>query len=160
MYRSIKTAAALFIAATFMLAGCASSQKQNVYQTGQIQQTMRTKVATIVEVREVEIEVRPTGVGSTAGAAAGAVATTGTGRGGVVEGIAGMVIGGVAGAVAEKALSGKTGIEITYKIDGANDLEALVQEKDDQNLKPGDRIKLIQGAFSSRAVRLAAGIVR
>lgn len=160
MHRSAKFVSGLILATLFLLTGCATSQKQNVYQTGQVQQAMKIKIATVMEIREVEIEARPTGGGSTAGAAAGAVAATGTGRGGVVEGIAGAVVGGVAGAVAEKAISGKAGVEITYRIDGANDLEALVQEKDNQELKPGDRIKLIQGAFSIRAVKLAAEIAR
>jgi outer membrane lipoprotein SlyB len=139
------------------IAGCATSQKANVYQTGAVQQQMRVKLATVIDVREVDIEPRPTGAGASAGATAGAVIGTNTGRGGVVEGIAGAVIGGVAGAMAEKGLSAKKGQEIVYQVDGTSETLALVQEKDETPLKVGDRVRLIEGSFSARLVKLAQG---
>lgn len=145
--------------AALSLAGCIGmSQKQNVYQTGQVQQSMKVKLATVIDVREVEIEAKPTGTGAMAGATAGGIAATGVdSRHGIVAGIAGAVVGGVAGSMAEKAASGKTGVEIVYKIDGAADAEALVQEKDEQDIRAGDRIRLIQGQFAVRAVKLPKG---
>lgn len=144
----------LVLAALFALAGCATSQKQNVYQTGAVQQQMKVKLATVLDVREVDIEAKPSGTGASTGATAGAVIGTGTGRGGVVEGIAGAVVVGVAGHLAEKGLSSKKGQEIIYRIDGAADTLALVQEMDDTPLKPGDRVRLIEGSFSARLVKL------
>lgn len=149
----------IIIACTLMsaafLTGCASSQKANVYQTGQVQQSMKIKLATVIDVREVEIEAQNTGVGSTSGAAIGAVAGSVNGRGGLVQGIAGAVVGGVAGTLAERAVGQKTGVEITYQPDGSKDMEALVQEKDNQEIKAGDRIRLVQSAFATRAVKIA-----
>lgn len=142
------------------LGGCVGmSQKQNVYATGQVQQSMKVRLATVIDVREVDIESKTTGTGAMAGGAAGAVAATGIDtRHGIVAGVAGAVVGGVAGDMAEKALGKKTGVEIVYRIDGAADVEALVQEADEQALKPGDRIRLIQGQFAVRAVRLPPGM--
>lgn len=137
-----------------VFAGCSTSQKQNIYQTGSVQQQMRVKLATVIDVREVDIEARPTGAGATAGAAAGAVVGTNTGRGGVVSGIAGTVIGGVAGAVGEKLASGKIGQEIIYQVDGSKETLALVQELDGDPLKPGDRVRLIEGGLTARLVKL------
>ncbi len=157
MYRIIVS-----LIAAVMLSGCIGmSQKQNVYQTGQVQQAMKVKIATVIDVREVAIEAKPSGAGAMAGGAAGGLLAAGVdSRGGAVAGIAGAVAGGLAGTVAEKALSAKTGVEIVYQIDGSTEVEALVQEKDDQIITPGDRIRLIQGSFAVRAVKLAQGVAR
>lgn len=137
-----------------IFSGCTTSQKQNVYQTGSVQQQMRVKLATVIDVRDVDIEAKPTGAGATAGAAAGGVVGTNTGRGGVVSGIAGTVIGGVAGAVGEKLASGNKGQEVIYQVDGSKETLALVQELDSDPLKPGDRVRLIEGALTARLVKL------
>lgn len=141
-------------AAIALLSGCATSSRHDSYQAGLVQQSMKVKLATVVHVRDVAIEARPTSVGSTVGTITGAVVSTRQGRGGVVLGIAGAVVGGLIGAVAEKAVSGRSGIEITYELDGSRESEALVQEKDGQELSPGDRIKVISSATATRAVRL------
>ena len=148
--------------AALVLAGCASSQKAGVYQTGQVQSKMKVVLATVVDVREVEIEATPTGAGATGGAAAGAVAGAGMGQGGqgrtaIVGAVAGAVVGGVAGTVAEKAFNSKKGIEIIYRPDGSKDALALVQEKDDQNvIVAGDRVRILEGQFNVRAIKIAA----
>lgn len=151
------------VVAALVLAGCASSQKAGVYQTGQVQSKMRVVLATVVDVREVEIEATPTGAGATGGAVAGAVAGAGMGQGGqgrtaIVGAVAGAVVGGVAGTVAEKAFNSKKGIEIIYRPDGSKDALALVQEKDDQNgIVAGDRVRILEGQFNVRAIKIAAG---
>lgn len=138
------------------LTGCASSYKPGVYQGSQVQQQMKVTLATVVSVREVEIEHRPTGAGASAGAAAGGVlgATNMDSRGGIVTSIAGAVIGGVVGNVAEKAANQKVGVEITYRVDGSQDMMALVQEKDETVFKPGDHIRIMSGSFSARAIKV------
>lgn len=140
-----------------LMTGCANSQKAGTYQTGMVQQSMKIKLGTVIDVRDVEIEAQNTSVGTTTGAVVGATAGSLGGRQGVVQGIAGAVIGGVAGSLAEKAATQKKGVEITYQLDGTKDLEAMVQEKDDQDIKPGDRIRLVQSAFNVRAVKIAQG---
>lgn len=145
------------ITGTLFMAGCANSQKAGTYQTGLVQQSMKIKLGTVIDVREVQIEAQNSSVGTTTGAMAGATAGSLGGRNGVVQGIAGAVIGGVAGSLAEKAASSKTGVEITYQLDGSKELEAMVQEKDDQDIKAGDRIRLVQSAFNVRAVKVAQG---
>lgn len=145
------------LAIALLVTGCATSQKQNVYQTGAVQQQMRVKLATVIDAREVDIEVRPTGVGASAGTAAGSVLAAGYGRGGVVEGIAGAVVGGVAGHMIEKGVNAKKGQEIIYQVDGSQDTLAIVQEIDDTPLKAGDRVRLIEGSFSARLVKIGAG---
>lgn len=147
------------LAAALSLTGCASSQKAGVYQTGQIQSKMTVVLATVIDVREVEIEATPSGAGTSAGAVAGAVAgaNMGQGRGSIVGSVAGAVVGGVAGTVAEKAFNSKKGIEIIYRPDGGAQTLALVQEKDDQNvIGVGDRVRILEGQFNARATKIAA----
>lgn len=142
------------------LAGCASSHSPSVYQSGQVQAPMRVRIATVIDIREVEIEGRQTGVGASAGATTGAVLGSATGsRHGIVGGIAGAVVGGIAGAVIEKAASGKKGIEILYRLDGGNEIMALVQEQDSDNpIKVGDRVRITEGSFTARAIPLSGAL--
>ena len=157
MMNVFKCAVVLALAA--VIAGCASSQKAGVYQTGQVQAKMKVTVATVIDVREVDIEVAHSGAGATAGGVAGAVAgsTMGSGRGSVVGAVAGAVVGGVTGVVAEKAFNAKKGVEIIYQPDGSNEVLGLVQEVDDKNvIQPGDRVRILEGQFNVRAVKLPA----
>lgn len=151
---------AVMVFAAIALTGCAGSYKPGVYDGGAVQQKMKVSLATVVDVREVEIAVRPTGAGASAGASTGAVigATSMDSRGGIVTSIAGAVIGGVAGHLAEKGLNAKKGVEIVYKVDGASETLALVQEQDDTVFAPGDRIRIMEGSFSTRAVKLSAAM--
>lgn len=146
-----------FAFAGLLLTGCASSYKPNVYQGGQAQQAMKVKLATVIEVREVEIASQNTGTGATTGAAiGGVVGAYSGGRGGIVSSIAGALVGGVLGNAAEKGVNAKKGVEITYRLEGSNEVMALVQEQDEADpIKPGDRIKIVEGA-TTRATRLAA----
>jgi outer membrane lipoprotein SlyB len=146
-----------------VLTGCASSQKAGVYQTGQVQQKMKVVLATVIDVRDVDIEATPTRAGATAGAVGGAVIGSGNGMGknAAVGSVAGAVVGGVAGTLAEKALNSKKGIEIVYRPDGSTEALALVQEKDDQNaIAVGDRVRILEGQFNARAVKIAAEVAR
>lgn len=139
------------------LAGCAASYKPNVYQGGQAQQAMKVKLATVVDIREVDIQAQNTGTGATVGAAIGGTAGAYSGsRSGIVSSIAGALIGGVVGHAAEKGLNAKMGVEITYRLDDTKEVMALVQEQDEADpIKVGDRIKIVEGA-TTRATKLAA----
>jgi outer membrane lipoprotein SlyB len=144
--------------AAAVLSACSTTYKPNVYQSGQTMTPMKVTVATVIDVREVEIQAPQTGVGATAGGAAGGVVGNNDagGKGGIIRGIAGAVVGGIAGAVAEKSINGRKGIEVVYRVDGADDTVALVQEIDDTNpIRVGDRIRVLQGSSSIRAIKLA-----
>jgi len=142
--------------------GCASSMKQSSYQTGAVQQKMRVTLATVLDVREVDIEVKASGAGAAAGTAAGAVMAgnnSGSNRG-IVSGIAGALVGGIAGTLADKAANAKKGQEIVYRIDGTNETQALVQEVDDDPIRVGDRVRLMEGSFSARLVKLGKTVMQ
>lgn len=140
-----------------LLAACASSQKASVYQPEQAQTQMRVVYGTVLEVRNVEIEARPSGVGTAAGAVAGGIGGShlGSGSGNVVGGIAGAVVGGVLGSTIEREAMKKQAVEIVYRRDGSAESYALVQEKDENNtIMVGDRIRLMDNYSTLRAVKV------
>mgnify|MGYP000084116064 CR=1 FL=1 len=154
--KSYKTPLALALAAA--LTACASpSYTAKTYQTGQVQQAMKVKSATIVSVKEVEIQKKTGNAGAGVGAATGGVSgamvgsSTNSVGNGLVGMVAGAVIGGVAGAIADNVGKTANAYEILYQVDGTQDVLALVQEKDDHRFKAGDRIRLIEGQFTVRA---------
>lgn len=139
------------------MGGCAASYKSSVYQGGQAQQAMKVRMATVLDIRAVEINASSTGTGATVGAAAGGIlgAYTDSTRGGLLSSLAGALIGGVVGNAVEKGVNTRKGVEITYRLDGSNEVMALVQEQDESDpIQVGDRIKLVEGA-TTRATRLA-----
>lgn len=153
-----KLAIALASLAILTVSGCATSQKSNSYTTGNVQQEMKVVLATVMDVREVDIENAASGAGGVTGAAVGGLAgsNVGGGKGGVVGAVVGAVAGGVGGHLADKALNARKGLEIVYQIDGSKDVLALVQEVDDQGIKAGDRVRIMKSQFSARAVKIAA----
>lgn len=145
-----------FAAAVTLLAlgGCATTSHQaDVYQGYQAQQVMRVRLATVIDVKPVTIADRNTGTGTAIGAVAGGVAAGGTGdKGDILAGIAGAVVGGLVGNEVEKHVNTTKGVQITYRLDGSNDVQALVQAADEKNpIRPGDRIQLIEGPNGTRA---------
>lgn len=152
-----KTVLMTIALASLLLSGCASSYKPSHYQGGHAQQAMKVKLATVVEIREVDIAAQNTGTGATAGASVGGVIGAYSGsRGGIVSSIAGALVGGLIGNAVEKGVNAKKGVEITYRLEGSNEVMALVQEQDEADpIRVGDRIKIVEGA-TTRATKLAA----
>jgi outer membrane lipoprotein SlyB len=143
--------------AVVVLTACSTTYKPNVYQSGQAMAPMKVTLATVIDVRDVEIQAPQNGSGAAAGGAAGGVLgnNSGSGKGGIVSGIAGAVVGGIAGTLAEKSINGRKGVEVVYRVDGTEDTLAIVQEKDDENpIRVGDHIRILQGSSSVRAVKL------
>lgn len=137
------------------LSGCTSSQKQNVYQTGAVQQKMKVTLATAIDVREVNIEAKPSGVGAGGGAVMGGVlAAGGSGRSGLIAAVAGAIVGGIAGTVADRGVNAKKGQEIIYQIEGSSEVQALVQEVDDDPIGVGDRVRLIEVGSLARLTKV------
>lgn len=155
----MKSSSGFVLVATLALLGlngCATtSHEADVYRGDQAQQVMRVRFATVLDVKPVTIADRNTGTGTAIGAVAGGVAAGGTGdKGDILGGIAGAVVGGIIGHQVEKQVNTTKGVEITYRMDGSNEVQALVQAADEKNpIMRGDRIKLIQGPSGTRAER-------
>lgn len=137
------------------LAGCATQQRSgSVYRAGEAQREQVVRLGTVESVREVTIDRGKTGVGTGAGAIVGGIAgsTVGQGRGSAVGAVIGAVAGGIAGQAIEERSSRVPALEITVKLDNG-EMRAIVQEVDGQQFKPGDRVRLLSQAGTTRVTR-------
>jgi len=145
---------ALTILAAVTLAGCASSHSASSYGRGQTRQEMTVRFGTIESLRPVSLESdRGGSVGTVTGAMLGGLAgsNVGGGRGAVAATVLGAVAGGAAGAAVEGALARRDGVEVTVRLDTGQYI-AVVQEAD-QDLRPGDRVRVLSGGGTTRVTR-------
>ncbi len=139
------------IAASALVAGCASTSSGSVYSGGQARQEQTVRMGVVESVRQVTIEGSKSGVGTIAGGAIGGVAGSNVGggsRGSAVGTILGAVAGGIAGDAIERGTTKKQGLEITVKLD-SGELRAITQEAD-ESFRPGERVRLLSGGGVTR----------
>lgn len=144
------------LCAAALLGGCAAVAKPEVYGPEATMQKLAVRLGTVLAVREVTLEGVQSGAGATVGGGAGAVlgSDIGNGRGQILGGIAGAGLGQLLGGQAERQLSRRVGVEITYREDESNQIFVVVQAKDDQVFRPGDRIRVLEGPASVRVFKL------
>jgi outer membrane lipoprotein SlyB len=138
-----------------VLAGCATQERSaSVYSAREAQREQTVRMAVVEAVREVTIDRGRTGVGTAGGAAVGGIAgsTIGHGRGSVAGAVLGAVAGGVIGQSMEGSASKVKGVEITLRLDNG-DVRAIVQEADNQQFLPGDRVRILSSGGVSRVSR-------
>ncbi len=141
----------IFITAmVVLLSGCASGVGGKDYTRAQARTVQEVQMGVVDSVREVRIEGTKTPIGAGAGAVVGGVAgsTMGGGRGSIVGAAIGAVLGGVGGAAAEEAVTRKTGVEITVKLDSGRLL--AVTQGADETFRAGDRVRVLTGGDTTR----------
>ena len=104
----------LLIAVLGALSGC-EHPNQNTYRYDEVGKSSAVSFGTVLAIREVNIIGKNTGAGAVAGAAAGAGAGSylGSGSGNAWAIGGGLLVGAVAGALAEQAMADRKGIEYT-----------------------------------------------
>lgn len=144
---------ACFGALGLLAAGCASEPSASSYSRAQARTAYNIEYGEVVEVRVVTIEGEPGVLGTWGGASVGravGVVSTSSRNGNIL----GAAVGGVAGAVAGRAIESKVreleGLEITVQLDGAGAI-AVVQA-DDIDFAPGDRVRVLMGRDGSARV--------
>lgn len=147
LFRSV-----VFLAAAALLAGCASSNSDEVYSRDQARRTQTVQFGTVQFVRNIRIEGTRSGVGAVAGAVAGGVAgsTVGAGSGRTLAALGGAALGAVGGTVAEEQLTKKAGLEITVKLDKGPSI-AVVQGADVMFVI-GERVRVLTGSDGTTRV--------
>jgi outer membrane lipoprotein SlyB len=131
------------LTALTVLAGCASSNRGDVYSRGEARREQTVRLATVESVRPVTIEGTKTPIGAVAGGAVGGIAGSGigSGRGSSIAGVLGAVGGGIAGAAIEEGVTRKQGVEITVRLENG-ELRAIVQEESDKFVA-GQKVRLL-----------------
>ena len=133
---------AILMVASLALGAC-SHPSQNAYRADEVGKTSTVSFGSVIAVREVDIIGENTGTGAliagAAGAGAGAYVGSGSGTAWAVG--AGLIAGLVAGALAEQAMSDRTGLEYTVILESGVTL-TVVQEvvAGEPVLQPGERV--------------------
>ncbi len=144
---------AVFIAATVLLAGCATQSSGKSYSRHEARTAWDVRYGKVVDIDEVTIEGRRSQLGRVGGGIIGyeAARTVGHGAGSRIAGAVGAVAGAVAGEAVEERMTRQDAWQITVELDGGRTI-AVVQAKD-QGFSPGERVKV----FSRRdgAARVA-----
>ncbi|MEO1193740.1 MAG: hypothetical protein AAFY02_18435 [Pseudomonadota bacterium] len=141
-----KTAAALVLAGSLALAGCASSIDSDTYSRDDAGYAGTAETAQVVTVRPVTVETEGL-VGTAAGAAVGGAAGAMAGRGGdtffgVLGALGGVIVGGLVGQQADKLLNNQDGYE--YVIQMPDGRLLTIVQGDEEPLDPGQEVLLIK----------------
>lgn len=132
-------------------AGCASGLGSGDYERREARRVYEVRMGVVENVRSVRLEGTESGVGTVAGAAVGGIAgsTVGGGKGQAIGAVLGAVAGGVAGAAAEEAITRKSGLEITVRLDSGRTI-AVVQEDTGERFAVGDRVRILESGGQAR----------
>ena len=131
------------------MVGCANQDIYggDVYSSEQSKEARSISYGTIVSTRPVKIQADNPGViGSIGGGAIGGIAASGIG-GGTGQAIAsaiGAVAGAVIGSKIEEKASQVNGLEMVIRKD--NGKEIVVVQKNEPNLVPGARVRIVGGS--------------
>jgi len=143
--------------AVCMIAGLSACAQSGLgggdYSRSQARGEQTVRLGVVESVREVRIDARDSGVGTTAGAVLGGIAGSevGKGRGSVAGAVAGAVVGGIIGQSIEKSNNDRKGVEVTVKLDTGR-LIAITQEADEL-FRVGDRVRVLSGQGATRVSR-------
>jgi outer membrane lipoprotein SlyB len=147
-------ALALGVAALTAAAGCATNDGPQNYSVREERVIQSVTYGTVQSVRPVRIDENGTPVGTIAGAAVGGIlgSQVGHGAGSGVGAILGAVGGGLAGNAIEHSATQHDGEEIVVRLDNGSTI-AVVQGGS-QNLRPGDRVQVLNGGPGARVERV------
>jgi len=137
-------------------AGCASRHPAGltVYEPWQTNVAQRVEWGTVEGVRTVVIEGESSQVGRYGGGAIGSAVvgtTVGSGSGAVIASAGGAVVGAVAGEAVEKALTTKTGQEISVALDNGDHI-VVVQELEQGRFYDGERVRILLSSTGTARV--------
>jgi outer membrane lipoprotein SlyB len=132
------------------LGGCAYHAGSADYRGYETRGEQAVRFGIVDTVREVRIQPRDTGVGSSAGAFLGGIAGShaGRGSGNIVGAIGGAIIGSIIGHNVEHQANELKGVEVTVLLDSGKYI-AVVQEAD-EGFRAGDRVRVLSGRNSTR----------
>jgi outer membrane lipoprotein SlyB len=145
---------ALAASALAAAAGCATYDRGQDYSVREERVVQSVSYGTVQSVRSVRIDENGAPVGTIAGAAVGGIlgSQVGHGAGRGVGAVLGAVGGGLAGNAIEHSVTQHEGEEIVVRLDNGSTI-AVVQGGS-QNLRPGDRVQVLNGGRGARVERV------
>lgn len=150
--KNLILAAALGTAA--LAGGCANPDGPRDYSNREERSLESVSYGTVESVRTVRIDENGAPVGTIAGAAVGGIlgSQVGHGSGSVLGAVVGAVGGGLAGNAIEHKANEHEGEEIVVRLD--NGSSVAVVQGGSAYLRPGDRVRVLNGGRSARVERV------
>ena len=142
---------ALALAAVLLAGGCAPPQYGDTYYRGEALRAQTVEMGVVDGVRAVQLQSRPTGVGTVGGAALGGIAGStigGSSTANAAGAVAGAILGGMIGTAVERDVNRGQGLEVTVRLDSGR-LIAVVQEAAEA-FRPGDRVRVLSDGVVTR----------
>lgn len=138
------------LACALLLGGCAYHYGPRDYRGYEARGEQAVRFGVVEAVREVRIQPRESGVGTTGGALLGGIAGShaGGGSGQVAAAIGGAILGGIIGQSVERSANERSGVELTVLLDSGKYI-AVVQEAD-ESFRSGDRVRILSGRGTTR----------
>lgn len=135
------------------LVGCTSgSLSGSTYSRSDARKGYSVETGRILAVREVYIEGEATAAGRASGAAVGYAVGRDASRDSYIPRAAGGIVGGVVGGMAEQAVTGESGLELTVALDNKPGTLVVIQD-DDVRFAPGDSVRILRGNGQVRVQR-------
>lgn len=145
MKRVITFLIVLTVCLPMALAGCATTGGKS-YSKGEARQTQTVQRGVIKGMQEVTIEEDASGAGTLLGGVLGGVlgSTMGSGRGRILTSAGGAVVGGVLGALGEKAIRTERAYE--FEIELNNGEVISVVQAIDGDYHVGQRVRVVRAS--------------
>ena len=158
-FRKISRWVISVIAGVLLISGCmVQANRGDIYSRGEAKRATAVQFGVVESVRDVKLEGAHSGTGTISGVGLGAIAGSGLGQGSRGHGggaMAGAAVGGLLGSAIEQAITQKDALAITVKLDSSNEVVAVVQEKTEEVLRSGDRVRIVR----TEATRNAFGSI-
>ncbi len=151
---SLRLVAVLLLPAALL--ACGPANQNSTVSTYAVGTQGSVRYGTVVGMRPVQVAGTRSGVGTTAGAVGGGLIGSTIGgdwRARTVAGVAGALIGGVAGTVVEEGVTGGQAMEFIIRGDEGGPDQAVIQTNE-QGLRVGERVAL---SYTDR-VRIARAV--
>lgn len=126
------------------MSGCARNNGQTQYMAGEAGQAVNVKIATIIAVKKIKIQQKPTGAGAVGGLTGGAIAGAqlGKGDGQLATAIGGMIVGALIGAAIENEIQNEEGYQYTLRVNGTTKIIVQNKSEGDVVFKKNDKVLL------------------
>jgi outer membrane lipoprotein SlyB len=146
--------AAVVVALSAIVAGCATPYAPYRYYRGEAQRTQSIELGVIEGIRPVGLEGPTSGAGALGGAALGGWAGSGIGSGGgnAAAIVGGVILGSLIGNAVERDAVRRPGVELTVRLDTGR-MIAVVQDDYGDPFRPGDRIRVLSDGYRTRIAR-------
>ncbi|KJG09680.1 membrane protein [Photobacterium kishitanii] len=139
-----KILAAVIIASTLGLAGCAANPYGNAYNVNDARQMQQVYYGTVVRTQAVTLNGNGNGIGTLAGGAIGGILGSGVGggKGAEIATIGGALLGGFLGNEAGNQATKRNGVNLTIKMDSGRTVSIVQQVNPQVMFHAGERVQV------------------